>query len=159
MLDIILIIITLLFIIFTFLIVTIWKKKHFVKEIYIEKAVSILFYLLTVAITIGLIIAYFVTTQENLKSWLFLVILLCMDILMLLVYAYTATACIYLKDNVLVKKNIFITKQITITKETTIKEKFDRRIIQSQNKKISINSRGFIGNILTLVGRIKSIID
>ena len=59
MLDNILIVLILFSIVLSFFIVKVWKKKNFVKELYISEGVSIAFYVITIAITIGLLcIAY-----------------------------------------------------------------------------------------------------
>lgn len=159
MLNIILIVATYSLLALTFFIVTIWKKKNFVKEVYIEQRASIVFYAITVAITIGLTIAYFLTAKGNLDGWKYWVTALAVDIVLLVPYAHISTACIYLEDNVLVKRNIFFKKQIKLDRESIYKETGYRRIVQSQNKKISIWLRYDKGNLFTLIGKIKEIIN
>ena len=52
MLDNILIVFILLSIVLSFFIVKVWKKKYFVKELYIGEGVSVALYVITIAITI-----------------------------------------------------------------------------------------------------------
>ena len=63
MIDIILIVLILLSIILSFFIVKAWKKKYFVKELYIDEKVSVVLYVITIAITIGLLTVYFILSK------------------------------------------------------------------------------------------------
>lgn len=159
MLDIILIIIILFSILLSFFIVKIWKKKHFVKELYISKGASIAIYVITIVITIVLLAGYFITTKGLTYSWLYLLIGLLLDLLLLFVFCITATTCIYLKDEMLIKKNIVNSKQILLNKDTTIIEKIDKRIIKCREKSISISARYLSGNINKLISNVKIIIN
>lgn len=160
MLDNILIVLILLSIVISFFIVKIWKKKYFVKEIYIDEGVSVVFFVITIALTIVALTVYCITTKGLSYSWLYLLMVLIEDLLLLFVYCITATTCIYLKDKMLIKKNIIYSKQILLNNEIKIIEKFDRRIIKSSKKSISITSRGGLtGNIMTLMNNVKIIIN
>lgn len=159
MLDNILIVLILFSIILSFFIVKVWKKKYFVKELYISEGVSIAFYVITIAITIGLLTMYFVSSKGLPYSWLYLVIVLIFDGVLLFVFCIIATTCIYLKDNTLIKKNIVNSKQILLNNETRIIEKFDIRIIKSREKSISISSRYLTGDIKNLMNNVKMIIN
>ena len=156
MLDNILILVIFLLVLLSFFIVKKWKKRHFIKELYIGKAVSIVFYIITIAITIGLITMYFITLKENQYSWLYLLIVLILDLFMMAIYCLISTTCIYLKEDKLIRTNIFYSKKIEINKETTIIDKLDRKIIKSTNGSISINSRYLTGNINYLIYKIKN---
>mgnify|MGYP006955137868 CR=1 FL=1 len=76
MLDNILIVLILFLIVLSFLIVKVWKKKYFVKELYISRGVSIALYAITIAITIGLLTIYCISSKGVAYSWLYLVIVL-----------------------------------------------------------------------------------
>lgn len=159
MLDNVLIIIILFSVVISFFIVKIWKKKHFVKELYVSEGVSVAFYIITIAISIGLLIIYFVTSKGLPYSWLYLLIVLLCDLLLLFIYCINATTCIYLKDKVLIKKNIISRKQILLNRETTIIEKIDKKIVKSKEKSISISSRYLTGSINNLMNNVKIIIN
>ena len=128
MLDNILIVLILLSIVLSFFIVKIWKKKNFVKELYIGEGVSVALYVITIAITIGLLTIYCILSKGVAYSWLYLVIVLILDWLLLFAYCIGATTCIYLKDKALIKKNIVNSKQILLDEKTKIIEKIDKRI-------------------------------
>ena len=159
MIDNILIVLILLSIVISIFIVKIWKKKYFVKELYIGEGVSVVLYVITIAITIGLLTIYCIVSKGLSYSWLYLVIVLIFDLLLLFVYCITATTCIYLKDKMLIKKNIINSKQILLNNEIKIIEKIDRRIIKSSEKSISISSRYLTGNINNLMNNVKIIIN
>lgn len=155
MLDNILIITILFSIVLSFLIVKVWRKKHFVKSLYIDQGVSITFYVIALAFTIVLLTIYYIQAY----NWLFLLMLLLYDLCSLFIFCILTTTCIYLKDNVVIKKNIFITKKILLNKETKIIEKATKTIIKSKNKSISISSRHLNGNIRKFIYDIKIIIN
>jgi len=155
MLDNILIIVILSSIILSFFIVKIWRKNNFVKELYIDEGVSNVFYIITIASTIGLLIIHFVTTKGLPYSWLYLLIVLSLDLLYLFVFCLSATTCIYLKDNILIQKNIFCARKILISQDIKIIEKTDKTIIVSRKNSISISSRCLNGSINNLIYKIK----
>lgn len=159
MLDNILIIVILFSILLSFIISRVWKKKYFVKELYIGNGVSIVIYVITTAISVGLLTIYFATSRELQYSWLYLLIVLIFDWILLFVFCITYTTCVYLKNEKLYKKNIFISKQIIINRETKIIEKIDKTIIKSKNKSISISSRYLTGSIRNLMNNVKIIIE
>lgn len=159
MLDNILIVLILLLIVLSFFIVKVWKKKYFVKELYIGEGVSVTLYVITFAITIGLLTIYCISSKGLPYSWLYLLIVLMFDLVLLFVYCFGATTCIYLKDKTLIKKNIINSKQILLNKEIKIIEKIDKRIIKSSEKSISISSRYLTGNINSLMNNVKIIIN
>lgn len=159
MLDNILIIAILFFIILSFSIVKVWKKKHFIKTLYIGGGVAITFYAIALVLTIILLAIYYIQTKELPNNWLFLLILLLYDLCLLFIFCILATTCIYLKDNMVIKKNIFITKKILLNKETKIIEKTTKTIIKSKNKSISIISKHLNGNIRKFIYDIKIIIN
>ena len=159
MLDNILIVLILLSLGLSFFIVKVWKKKYFVRELYIGEGVSVALYVITIAITIGLLTIYCISSKGLSYSWLYLVIVLIFDWLLLFVYCIEATTCIYLKDKMLIKKNIINSKQILLNNEIKIIEKIDKRIIKSSEKSISISSRYLTGNINSLMNNVKIIIN
>ena len=159
MLGNILIVLILLSIILSFFIVNIWKKKYFVRELYIGEGVSVVLYVITIAITIVLLTIYCISSKGVAYSWLYLMLVLMLDWMLLFVFCIVATTCIYLKDNTLIKKNIVNSKQLLLNKEIKIIEKFDKRIIKSSEKSISISSRYLTGNIKKLMNNVKIIIN
>lgn len=159
MLDNILIVMILFLIVLSFFIVKVWKKKYFVKELYISEGASIALYVITIAVTMGLLTIYCVSVKGVAYSWLYLVIVLISDWMLLFVFCIIATTCIYLKDNTLIKKNIVNSKQILLNKEVKIIEKIDKRIIKSTEKSISISSRYLTGNIKKLMNNVKFMIN
>lgn len=159
MLDNILIVLILFSIVSSFFIVKVWKKKYFVKEVYISGGASIAIYVITIAVTIDLLATYCISSKGLAYSWLYLVIVLILDWILLFVFCILATTCVYLKDNVLIKKNIVSSKQILLNKEIKIIEKIDKRIIKSTEKSISISARYLTGNIKNLIYNVKIIIN
>ena len=159
MLDNFLITIILFSMLLSFLTSWIWKKRHFVKELYISKWVSIVIYVIAMAITIALLTIYFVSSRDFPYSWLYLLIVLLFDWIMLFAFCITFTTCVYLKNKMLYKKNIFNTIQILLNEETEIIEKIDMSIIKLNNKSISISARYLTGNIRHLISKIKTIIN
>lgn len=159
MLDNILIIMILFSLLITLVVSCLWKKRHFVKELYIGSGVSIVIYAITVTIIIGLLSIYFATSKGLQYSWLYLLIVLLFDWLLLFIFLIDYTTCVYIKDVMLYKKNIFITKKIPLNKEIIIIEKIDRTIIKNNNKTISISSRYLTGNIRIFIHKIKMIIS
>ena len=159
MIDIILIVLILLSIILSFFIVKAWKKKYFVKELYVDEGVSVALYVITIAITIGLLTVYFILSKGEPYSWLPLVILLIEDWILLFAMCITATTCVYLEDKTLIKKNIFFSKKILLDKETKIIEKTFKRIIKSSGKSIYFSSIYLSGGIRIFVNNIKIIIN
>ena len=159
MLDNILIVLILFSIVLSFFIVKVWKKKYFVKELYISEGVSIALYVIIIASTIGLLTIYFILPKGLSYSELYLLIVLMFDWILLSVVFIVATTCIYLKDKTLIKKNIINSKHILLKKETNIIEKIDKRIIKSGKKSISISSRYLTGNIKKIMYNVKMIIN
>ena len=159
MLDKILIILIFLTIVLFVLKVKAWKKRYFVKEIYVSEGASIVICVVIIVNTIGLLIINYILEKDSPYSWLFLTIVLISDLMMLLVFSIVATTCIYLKDNTLIKKNIIYSKQILLNKETKIIEKFDKIIIKYRKKSIAINFRYLTGNINNLMNNVKTIIN
>lgn len=159
MLDNILIVLILISIVLSFFIVKIWKRKYFVKELYIGEGVSVALYVITIAITIGLLTIYCISSKGLPYSWLYLLIVLMFDLVLLFVYCFVVTTCIYLKDKTLIKKNIINSKQILLNKEIKIIEKIDKKIIKSSEKSITISSRYLTGNINNLMNNVKIIIN
>ena len=157
MLDGILTVIILLLITLSSLIVKMWRKNNFVKELYIDKSGILLG--ITIAVTTLLLTAHFSIPQESLYDWSYLLIVLLFDLLFLFLFCMSATTCIYLRDERLIQKNIFYSKEIAINKETKIIEKIDRKIIRSNGISISISSRSLSGNINDLMNKIRMIID
>ncbi len=160
MIDNILIVIIILVFITAFLIIHIWKKKNYIKQLYISNGVSLSFYLIALFSTVGLIVCYYILSKGLRYSWVYLLIVLVFDIIMLLVYCITASLCISLNDNnFLCKKTIFIKKEIKIDNDTKIIEKFDKIIIKSQNKSIILGLRYLSGSVNTVRYKIKQIIN
>ncbi len=148
MIDNVLIAVILLLFITSFLIVYVWKKKKYTKELYISNAVSLTLYVIVLSITTGLIACYYIFPNDVQYSWLYLLIVLVFDIVMLLIYCIEATLCIRLSDdNVLCKKTIFTKREIKIDKETRIVEKFDKTIIKSKGKSITLGLRYLSGSV------------
>ena len=159
MLDNVFITLILFSIVFNFFIVKIWNRKYFVKELYISEGVSIALYVITIAITIDLLNIYCISSKWLPYSWLYLLIVLILDLMLLFIYCINTTTCIYIKDETLIKKNIINFKQIFLNKEIKTIEKIDEKIIKSSKKSISISSRYLIGNINNLMDNVKIIIN
>lgn len=155
MIDIILILITVFSFISSFCAVRIWKKTNFVKMVYVEKSVSILFYTIAAFFTVFMI--SFFSWREESNSWILWGILLFYDIIMLWGFCWAATKCIYLEKNVLYQKSIFLTKHIKVTGRISIIEKMDRVIVKDENTKISINFRRLSGDTIAVVYRVKQL--
>lgn len=138
-------------------VVLIWKKKHFVKQLYIERAVSIIGYLFSFLFSVSLVVICFTVGKDSPYSWIYLLILLVFDIIMMFVYVMTSTICICIEEDILYSKNLFKNKQIKIDEEVIVIEKIDRRIVKSQDCDISISSRYLSGSVWILLDKIYQI--
>ena len=87
----ILVIIILFSIMLCFFVVKIWKKRNYVKEIYIDEGVSIIFYVMAIISTITLLIIYFMYSKELTHIYKLLLIILLMDFVLLFAFCFTAT--------------------------------------------------------------------
>ena len=152
----ILIAIILLLLTSTFLFVNVWKKRNFVKELYVEPFVRI--FCDIVRVFRGYYNCLFCFSTNFNSPLVGFILVLVSDLPLMGAYAITATTCVYLDGNTLVKKSIFYTKRILIDKNTKIVEKIDRRIIQSEKNTISIEAKDLTGKMNTLIYRIKQII-
>lgn len=159
MIDAVLILIIIVSLISTFFSVRIWKKKNYVKAVYIKNSVSIIFYTISATFTILLLTLYLIKMRNTPYSWLYLLIILFFDITMLLIFCFDSTYCIYLEKNVLYQKNIFLTKHILITNKIRIIRKFDRVIVKSDISTIVFHFRYLSGDINALICGIKAILD
>ncbi len=157
MIDIVLILTIIFSFISSFCAVRTWKKNNYVKMVYVEKSVSIIFYTVAAFFTGLILIMYLFKSTEVSNSWILFGILFSFDIIMLWVFCCVATKCIYLEKNVLYQKSIFLTKRIQVTGKIIITEKFDKVIVKDENVKISINIRRLSGNIIALVNGIKQL--
>ena len=157
MIDIILILITVFSFISSFCAVRIWKKTNFVKMVYVEKSVSIIFYTIAAFFTGVIFMIFFFKLSEVSNSWILLGSLLFFDIIMLWEFCYEATKCIYLEKNVLYQKSIFRTKHIKVTGRISITEKLDKVIVKDNNTKISIDFRQLSGDIIAVINRVKQL--
>jgi len=155
--DIALTILIFAIILLSHVVVLIWKKKHFVKQLYIERAVSIIGYLFSYLFSVSLVIICFSVGKDSLYSWICLLIILVFDIIMMFVYVLTSTTCIYVEGDILYSKNLFKNKQIKIDKEVIVTEEIDKRIVKSKDCDISINSRYLSGSIWILLDKIYQI--
>lgn len=157
-LDIFLTVLLLFSIISSFIVVKVWRKKKFVKTLYIEENVSNFCYILNAIAIIGMLIKYYISKQENNILMLF-GLLLFINFVMLFGYLFAATYCIYLNGNKVVKSNLFHTKQILTDHKTKIIEKFDVRIIKSNKKSIRIYYRYIDGSVNNFIYEVRKIID
>jgi len=132
-----------------------WKKKHFVKEVYCDQSILLLYlYIFFIAIEY---LPYFLLIKD--KHPIYFFILGIMDLLVLFIFISDMTVCVYLDNSNLIYKNMFIRKEIDLKGERiSIKETFDKKIIISPKCKITINIRHLSGNVNTLFYNIKNII-
>lgn len=159
MIDIVLILMIIFSFISSFCAVRNWKKTHFVKMIYVEESVSIICYTIAAFFTGFMLMLSFFELSEVSNSWILWSILLFSNIIMLLVFCFNATNCIYLEKNVLYQKNLFLTKRIVLTNNISVIEKIDRLIVRSDKTTVSINVRYLTGDIIAVTNEIKSIIN
>ena len=117
MLDNFLITIILFSMLLSFLTSWIWKKRHFVKELYISKWVSIVIYVIAMAITIALLTIYFVSSRDLPYSWLYLLIVLLFDWIMLFAFCITFTTCVYLKIKCYIKRIFLLQNKYCLMKK------------------------------------------
>lgn len=157
MIDIILILIIVFSFISSFCAVRIWKKTNFVKMVYVERGVSIIFYTISAFFTGVIFMLFFFKQSAVSNSWILLGILLFFDIIMLWIFCCEATKCIYLEKNVLYQKSIFLTKRIKVTSRISIIEKLDKVIVKNENTRISIDFRRLSGDTIAVVNRVKQL--
>lgn len=158
MINYILIAIILLLLTSTFLGVYVWKKRNFVKEIYVEPLASALLFAIAFVFSVGIIIAYLISQQTSALHWSGLFAILIADLVSMGAYAITATDCVYLNDNVLIRKNIFCTKKIVVNRKTQIIHTMDRIMVKSEETAIVIGLRYMIGHTNNLIYKINFII-
>ena len=159
MIDIVLILIIIFSFISSFCAVRIWKKTHFVKTVYVEESASIIFYVIPAFFTGLMLMLHLFKSDSAYNSWILWTVLLSFDIILLLVFCFDATNCIYLEKNVLYQKNLFQTKHIILTNNISIVEKIDRVIVRCDKTTISINVRYLTGDTIAVISGIKAIID
>ena len=159
MINYILIAIILLLLTSTFFWVYVWKKRNFVKELYVDPLASAVLFAIAFVFSVGIIIAYLISQQTSAIHWSGLFVILITDLVLMGAYAITATDCVYLNDNVLIKKNIFCTKKIVIDRKTQIIHTMDRIIVKDEKTAIIIGLRRYMGRIILLKCRIEQIIN
>ena len=159
MINYIFIAIILLLLTSTFFGVYVWKKRNFVKELYVEPLASAIFFAIAFVFSVGIIIAYLISQQTSAFHWSDFFAILIEDLVLMGVYAITATDCVYLNDNVLIKKNIFCTKKIVVDRKTQIIHTMDRIIVKDEKTAIIIGLKGYMGRVIHLKYRIEQIIN
>ena len=158
MINYIFIAIILLLLTSTFFGVYVWKKRNFVKELYVEPLASALLFAIAFVFSVGIIIAYLISQQTSALHWSGLFAILIADLVSMGAYAITATDCVYLNDNVLIRKNIFCTKKIVVNRKTQIIHTMDRIMVKSEETAIVIGLRYMIGHTSNLIYTINLII-
>ena len=143
----------------TFLVVYVWKKRNFVKELYVDPLASAILFAIAFVSSVGIIIAYLISQQTSAIHWSGLFAILITDLVLMGAYVITATDCVYLNDNVLIRKNIFYTKKIVVNRKTQIIYKMDRIIVKAEETAIIIGLRRYMGRMDLLIYRIEQIIN
>ncbi|MBQ9125512.1 MAG: hypothetical protein IJY13_02510 [Clostridia bacterium] len=159
MINYILIAIILLLLTFSFFGVYAWKKRNFVKELYVDPLASAVLFAIAFVFSVGIIIAYLISQQTSALHWSGLFAILIADLVSMGAYAITATDCVYLNDNVLIRKNIFCTKKIVVNRKTQIIHTMLRIIVKDEKTAIVIGLRRYMGRIILLKYRIEQIIN
>lgn len=159
MINNILIAIILLLLTSTFFGVYVWKKRNFVKELYVEPLASAVLFAIAFVFSGGIIIVYLISQQTSALHWSGLFVILINDLVLMGAYVITATDCVYLNDNKLIRKNIFYTKKIVVNRKTQIIYKMDRIIVKSEETVIVIGLRRLKGRTDLLIYKIEQIIN
>lgn len=159
MINYIFIAIILLLLTSTFLCVHVWKKRNFVKELYVDPLASAVLFAIAFVFSVGIIIAYLISQQTSAPHWSGLFVILITDLVLMGAYVITATDCVYLNDNVLIRKNIFCTKKIVVNRKTQIIHTMLRIIVKDEKTAIIIGLRRYMGRMDLLIYRIEQIIN
>ena len=139
--------------------VYVWKKRNFVKELYVEPLAFALLFAIAFVFSAGIILVYLISQQTSALHWSGLFAILITDLVLMGAYVITATDCVYLNDNVLIRKNIFCTKKIVVDRKTQIIHTMDRIIVKDEKTAIIIGLRRYMGRMDLLIYRIEQIIN
>ena len=159
MLDYVLILLMILTIISSFFIVKTWRKRYYVKELYVDQSMS--YVLFPIMLWIIMLTGYIVgskgwTDSERVRYLLIDFLLLLIPLSTFLIFA---TTCVYLKDNMIIYRNIFRIKRLLIDKDTKIIRKMTIAIIKSKRKLIILDYQIIDGPVRTFLNKIETIIN
>lgn len=147
-----------IFSIVSFVLAFLWKKKYFVKELYVDKPIIFLcIYIFIVAVEV---LFYLAVLRGQESVYIYALVSAVLDFLLLLMFIPQITTCVYLKNNVLVYKNIFIKKEIDLTdKDIIVKKKTFKTIIIHGRVRITINIRQLVGRVNSLLYEINKSVE
>lgn len=135
-----------------------WKKKHFIKELYVDNTIAfICVYIFMVILTVAPYLFHF--RYQN-TVFMYALFSTSLNFCLLLMCISSITTCVYLKNTVLIYTNMFVEKKIDLKGNDVIfKEKIDKKIVISKHFRITISARYLSGDINYLCYQIKNIIN
>lgn len=143
----------------TLLIVKLWKKKYFKKELYCDEKVGIIL-LFSDALILLTPFLVFLGIFDGFTGPVLVIIVLITNAFLLPMYVYNSTTCIYLEEDYLCKRNLVIFKKIQINKNTIIRRSWFKCVISTDKKKIIIpDPRNLEGPYIMFLYRINEIIN
>lgn len=147
-----------IFSIVSFVLAFLWKKKYFVKELYVDQPIILLCaYIFIVAVEV---LFYLAVLRGQESVYIYALVSAVLDFFLLLMFIPLITTCVYLKNNVLVYKNIFIKKEIDLTdKDIIVKKKPFKTIIIHGRVRITINIRQLVGRVNSLLYEINKSVE
>ncbi len=135
-----------------------WKKKHFVKELYVDKSITFLF--VYVFILLIEIVPYLIFFRHQHFVYIYALLAASMDLALLFLCISSITTCVYLENTSLIYQNLFVKKEIDLTGDDVIlKEKTDRKVILSKRCRITVSVKHLSGNINWLFYQIQAIVN
>ena len=135
-----------------------WKKKHFVKGLYVDNTIAfICVYIFMVILTVAPYLFHF--RYQN-SVFIYALLSTSLNFCVLLMGISSLTTCVYLKNTILIYTNMFVEKKIDLKgKDVVFKEKVDKKIVISKHFRITISARYLSGDINYLCYQIKNIIN
>jgi len=135
-----------------------WKKKHFIKGLYVDNTIAfICVYIFVVILTVA---PYLLLFRYQNNAFIYALVSASLNFSLLLMSISSITTCVYLKNTSLIYKNLFVEKKIDLKgNDVVFKEKIDKKIVISKRFRITISARHLSGDINYLCYQIKTIIN
>ena len=139
-----------------------WKKKHYRKQVYIDRLVGPIFLVISYGgiILLGWYCLFPETTKSNEEEALVSIVFLAgLTFLLATIFLYFSTMCIFFEDGVLYKKSFWGTRKLRIDQNTRLSQTHTGYIVQTDDGTIEIDGRHVIGDFWTIYNAVKDRIN